>query len=214
MTGRRARPSLAGPPDDVTGLRSFPRAELTTDQDLWRVVRRGRGPWWFNSSGGGRFDLRTPDGTCYLALDELSALLEVVGPDRREGAISRRFLDDRRLRRLQVSGRRSLADLTSRRCAGFGLTLEINTVVPYDLPRAWAASLRKAGADGLRYFVRHDPTAGQGVALFGRHGERRSWPRGREERIGPGLVERLRDECGIVVLAVPRLRELTVVEPG
>lgn len=212
MTVRRPRPSLSRPPK-AAELGSFPRVRLAPDRNLWRVVGRGRGPWWFNDSGSGRFDLPPPDGTCYLALDEISALLEVVGPDRIGGAISAGFLENRRLRCLRVPRERSLADLTSRRAAGFGITLEIQVIVPFELPRAWAASLRASGADGLLYFVRHDPAARHGVALFGRGGERKSWPRGREQRIGSWLVERLRTECGITVLRVPRLSELRLVEP-
>lgn len=211
MTRDRQSVSLALPPRDETRLRKFPRTELTTDRELWRLVLEGRGPWWFSGSGEGRFDLREPEGTCYLATDELSALLEAVGPDRQGGAISTRFLEDRRLRRLRAPRSRSLADLTSRRASGFGLTLEIHTIVPYDLPRAWAASLRKAGAEGLLFFVRHDPAAGHGVALFGRQGERTSWRRGRQLRIERSLVERLEKECGISVVEVPRLEELRIV---
>lgn len=211
MTGNRQAVSLALPPRDENRLRTFPRTELVPGCELWRVVRNGLRPWWFSGSGHGRFDLREPEGTCYLATDELSALLEAVGPDRLGGAISTGFLADRRLRHLRAPRGHSLADLTSRRASGFGLTLEIHTVVPYDLPRAWAASLRKAGAEGLRYLVRHDPAAGHGVALFGRQGERTSWPRGREQRIGPSLVGRLEEECGIAVIDVPRLGELRIV---
>jgi hypothetical protein len=210
MSARRQTVSLAWPPRDRGELQAFPHTVLAEDRDLWRVVGNGRGPWWFNGSGHGRFDLREPEGTCYLATDELSALLEAVGPDRLGGAVSTSFLDARHLRRLRPPRPLSLADLTSRRASGFGFTLEIHTIVPYDLPQAWAASLRDAGAAGLLYFVRHDPAAGHGVAIFGRQGERTSWARGRGQPIGPPLAERLEKECGISVIAVPRLDQLRI----
>ncbi|MCP3958724.1 MAG: RES family NAD+ phosphorylase [bacterium] len=205
--------SLAWPPADASELRSFPRRTLPPERRLWRVVRRGRGPWWFGSSGGGRFDLPEPNGTCYLADDELAALLEAVGPDRKGGGISTRFFTDRRIHRLQVPGARSLADLTSRRCAGFGITLEVHTVVPYDRTRAWALGLHRAGAEGLLYLARHDPGGGRGFALFGTAGERKSWRRGRALTIAPRLIERLAGECGVEVIKVPRLDELRLLEP-
>ena len=213
MTEGRQVVSLGSPPKDPHELQTFPRRALTPEQGLWRVVRKGRGPWWFASTGGGRFDLREPEGTCYLATDELSALLETIGPERTDGGISTRFFDDRRIRHLHAPRMRALADLTSRRCAGFGITLEIHTVVPYDLPRAWALSLRRAGLQGLLYFVRHDPAVGKGIALFGRQGERKAWRRGRELPVAPALIARLRDECGLKVIEVPRRSELRIVDP-
>lgn len=64
---------------------------------------QGHGPWWFGSSLAGRFDLPEPHGTCYLAADPLAALLEVLGPDRRGGAVSEGFFAERRLHRLRVA---------------------------------------------------------------------------------------------------------------
>ncbi len=204
--------SLSRPPEDPSELEGLPRRALSPERWLWRIVRKGRGPWWFGSSGSGRFDLPAPRGTCYLASDELSALLEVIGPGRMGGGISDRFFENRRIRRLHLPRSKSFADLTSRRCSGFGITLEIHTIVPYERTRAWALSLRQAGADGLLYFVRHDPAGGEGVALFGRSGERKSWRRGRELPISPRLIERLKDEYGVEVIEVPRMDQLRIVE--
>ncbi len=212
MTQRRQAVSLGRPPEDPSELEDFPRQALEPDRRLWRVVRKGRGPWWFSSSGGGRFDLPKPQGTCYLAADELSALLEAIGPERIGGAISTRFFAQRGIRGLRVPRTTRLADLTSRRCAGFGITLEVHAVVPYHRTRAWALGLRRAGAGGLLYFVRHDPAGGQGIALFGKAGERKRWRRGRELPITPALIARLQDECGIEAIEVPRLSELRLVE--
>lgn len=213
MTRERQAVSLGWPPENPNALQSFPRRALTPEQGLWRVVRKGRGPWWFGNTGGGRFDLWEPEGTCYLATDELSALLEAIGPARTGGALSTRFFADRRIRHLRVPRTRTLANLTSRRSVGFEITLEIHTVVPYDRPRAWALGLRRAGMHGLFYFVRHDPAGGIGIALFGRQGERKGWRRGRELPIASTLIARLKEECGVEVLEVPRLSELRIVEP-
>lgn len=210
MNGGRQSIPLAWPPAGPRALVDFPQRDLDAGAVLWRVGRKGRGPWWFGSTMAGRFDLAAPRGTCYLAADPLAALLEVIGPERAGGAVSAAFLAARRIRELRSPRAQSLADLTSRRAARFGVTLEIHSVVPYDRPQAWAACLDQAGAGGLVHWIRHDPSSTGGVALFGPAGERRSWPRGRERTIGRSLVRRLAQECGIAVLPVPRAAQLRI----
>lgn len=159
----------------------------------------------------GRFDLPEPEGTCYLAGDPLAALLELIGPELESGAISADFLRARRLRELRVPEEIGLADLTSRRASGFGVTAEIGMVVPYALPQAWAARLRAASAGGLRYWLRHDPARSEGYALFGPHGERTRWKKGKERLVSRELIARLAAECSIEVLPVPRSGELRIL---
>ncbi len=159
----------------------------------------------------GRFDLPEPEGTCYLATDEISALLEVLGPDLERGAISSDFLKNRRLRKVRLASEQILADLTAREAVRFGITAEIGTIVPYAYPQAWAARLRAVGSPGLVSWARHDPVRRETVALFGAHGERKSWRRGREQAISIRLIERLHRECGIEVIDVPRSDELSII---
>lgn len=155
-----------------------------------------------------RFDLAKPDGTCYLATDDISALLEVLGPELEQGAISSDFLKARSLRKIRLPAALDLADFTSREAVRFGITAEIGTLVPYECPQAWAAALNAAGSPGLTYWPRHDPDRKIALALFGPHGERKRWKKGREASISPELIERLNEECGIEVLDVPRADEL------
>jgi len=177
------------------------------------VVRPGNGPWWFSCSGQGRFDLSPPLGTCYLTRDPLAALLEIIGPTLEGGLVSDRFIAERRLRELRPPRLRQLADLTSKKSSGHGVTAEIFTITPYTLPQAWAARLHEAGFDGLGYSVRHDPSStADGVALFGAAGERKRWRRGRARPIDVGLIDRLERECNIHVAAIPEARELSFVE--
>lgn len=159
----------------------------------------------------GRFDLPEPEGTCYLATDEISALLEALGPDLERGAVSSGFLASRRLRKVRLSGHRILSDLTARGAVRFGITTEIGTIVPYACPQAWAARLREAGFSGIVSWARHDPERRETIALFGAHGERKSWRRGREQTISTSLVERLHRECGIEVIDVPTSDQLRVL---
>ncbi len=211
MSYRQTHPSLSWPPTDPQALAAFPRITLGSATKLFRVARAGRHPFWFGSSQEGRFDLSLPEGTCYLATDELAALLEVLGPGRTGGAVSPQFFAERRLFMLHVPAPQELADLTSRRAAGFGVTLEISTVLPYEQPQAWAKKLRQAGADGLAYRLRHDPWGSQGIALFGPHGER-PWPHSRGQRIRDTLTQRLATVCGIAVLGIPRTHQLQVID--
>ncbi len=177
------------------------------------MARDGRSPWWFGSTGAGRFDLPPPDGTCYLAADEIGALLEVVGPDTEAGVVSANLLAARALYRLQTPVDLSVADLTSRRASRFGVTAEIGTVVPYDLPQAWAVKLHAAGCEGVRYWLRHDPAGSRGLALFGQKGAREDWSAGEKLAIAAELIDRLRDECGIEVVEIPRAAQLRVLRP-
>lgn len=72
MSRDRESTSLRWPPEDPSALDGFPVRSVSQATELFRVVRRGNGPWWFGSSTKGRFDLPEPDGTCYL--DELVIL--------------------------------------------------------------------------------------------------------------------------------------------
>lgn len=199
------------PPDDPSALAGFPSHALSARKRLFRVVREGYGPWWFGSSLEGRFDLREPEGTCYVASDAIAALLEVVGADRLGGIIPREFLEKRRLRELRLPRDHSLSDLTSRKASRFGITAEIGTIVPYELPQKWAARLRQAGSEGLIYRVRHDPAGAEGFALFGPRGERTDWKQGRERSISDLLIRRLSEESGLAVVPIPRADQLRIL---
>jgi hypothetical protein len=93
-----------------------------------------------------------------------------------------------------------LADCTSSRSRGFGVTAEIHSMVDYAIPQRWAAALAEAGFDGIYYLLRHDP--GQlfaGIALFGPAGAP-SWETPPEEPIGLPVLEAVEHRFGIRVL--------------
>lgn len=210
MTAGRARRTLGETPEDADSLESFPARIVPargSDEALWRVTRETHVPWWFSSNGGGRFDLEAPRGTCYLAFDPITALLEVIGP-RLGGAVSRDFFTERVIRSVSPPKRGRMADSTSRRALGYGVTPEIGVIVPYGLPRRWAERWREAGFDGVVYWARHDPQRSKSLALFGNAGERTNWPPGTSRPIDKALIARLENDCGIEVLDVPRLDQL------
>lgn len=212
MSLARDVPTLDPPPDNPEDLRDFPADELPPDRPFFRVSRRDYSPWWFGSALFGRFDLAHPQGTCYLAEDEIGALLEAIGAERRGGALSTCFLAARRLYRLRLPRGHYTADCTSRRAVRFGITAELGTIVPYDLPQAWAARLYEGGFEGMVYRLRHDPLGTRAVALFGCAGERTDWPIDEDHMILGRLEERLKEECGIYVLDVPSLEDLDLLE--
>ncbi len=163
-----------GPP--TRPLHRFPGCELTTAQPLIRGHRTGNGPWWFASSGGGRFDLTPPRGTCYFAFDELTAIRETVGVAlATTGVISENFAAARQLSTLTVPHDHRVADTCAEEVADFGLTREFVSMTPYGVPQEWAAAFDATFA-GLRYQTRFttgpNPNA---VGLFGQTGEA-GWP--------------------------------------
>lgn len=209
----RQFPTLSWP-SSSSQLSDFPSRLLAAGARLFRIVRKGRGPWWFGSAMDGRFDLPEPHGTCYLAADPLAALLEIIGPERTGGLISPEFLSERRLRELQVPEDIKAADVTSRRASQFGITAEIGTIVPYDRTQAWARCFQEADFQGIVYWLRHDPARSEGIALFGLHGERKSWKPGRERPLSRELIARLRAECGIEIAPIPRTKDLRIIDPN
>jgi RES domain len=203
----RQAPSIGAPPAPEQ-LKAFPVWHVHAGTVLCRVTTTGLGPWWFSSDAQGRFDLEPPRGTCYLADDEIGALLEVLGPI---VVVNPGWARRLSLWHLPLREQCSAADTTVRAARGFGVTAELASITPYELPQRWAAAFAAAGHDGVRYRVRHDPGGSRALALFGAAGERRRWPRGRSRPVDDDLLDRLAAETGIRVAPVPRLADLAGV---
>lgn len=191
-------PSL-GEPGDLTG---FPAS--TPPKRLVRVCRSSQGTWWFSSDGSGRFDLVPPEGTCYLATDTYAAIREAT----RLGPVSSLWVQDREVRAVAPPDPEARLAATARQAAGrYGVTTELVTVLPYDLPRRWAAAFRAHGFAGIRHELRHDQRARpSGVALFG--------PAGGAD-LGSGrrtaLTARAVGAAGVQVLPPPASAALTIL---
>ena len=199
----RQQPSI-GPPPPVEALAGFPVWHVHAGTVLCRVTSSSLGPWWFSSDASGRFDLAPPRGTCYLADDEVGALLEVLGPVL---VVSPVWAGRLSMWHLGLPAQCSAADTTVRAARGFGVTAELASITPYELPQRWAAAFAATGHQGVRYRIRHDPAGTRALALFGAAGERR-WPRGRRQQIGSALLSRLSGETGIRVAPVPAATDL------
>jgi RES domain len=200
------RQTLALPlPPAPTDLKGFPVWHVHSGTTLFRVTSSGHGPWWFSSDGAGRFDLAPPRGTCYLADDEMGALLEVLGP---VAVVSADWAKRFSIWLLGLPDQTSAADTTVRAARGFGVTAELATMTPYDMPQRWASAFAAAGYQGVRYRVRHDPGGSRALALFGLAGERRRWPRGRRRDVDDDVLDRLADATGLRIATLPDAADL------
>jgi RES domain len=209
LTGRERR-SQGHPPTDLSG---FPDHLYPSGTRLWRAARQD--PWWYCSCGGCRFDLRDPRGTCYLGTDELSGIIESIGPEIESGVVATEYLDARRLFGFKLSSELRAADLVSRRAVGKGVTNELSTMVPYEVPQEWAKKLDESGFSAIRYRTRFDTGAtARGLAQFAKAGLARRAP-GTGRQIDATLVRRLETECGVTVAPAPALAELEIADgPG
>jgi len=202
--GERETQAQHGP---TTTLEGFPVHRVTTDRDLYRAHAAHRGPWWFGNDGGGRFDLAAPAGTCYTAYDPESAVRERLGPVLAgRTVLPASALEDTVVSRLRVPTAVEVADLQSRRAAGFGATRELETMVPYAVPQEWARALAAAGHGGVRYGPRFTPGDASAVALFGAAG-RRDWP------VDPQPLPAATVPGVPALVSTPRRVDLTVVRP-
>ena len=118
------------------------------------------------------------------------------GSPAREVAVRSAKKEGRRLARIEFDRDLRLADVCSRRALRFGITAEIGAGGEYDTSQAFASDAARAGFDGIRWWLRHDP--GQrlvGIALFGPAGappEYAALPRPSPRE----LDEQLLDEAG------------------
>jgi hypothetical protein len=171
---------------------------------LVRVCRQARGTWWFSSTGSGRFDLDPPEGTCYLATDSYAAIREAS----RLGPVSPDWVAEREIRSATPPDPEARLAAVTRQDAGrFGVTQELFSMVPYDLPRRWATAFRAHAFAGIRHPLRHDPRSRPaGVSLFGPAGQG-SAPDGRRERLERNAVE----GAGVRVWDLPHSAVLTIL---
>jgi hypothetical protein len=203
VTGRE-HVAQGPPPADLAGFPSHPVVPATV---LYRAHGAGLGPWWFGNDGGGRFDLAAPHGTCYTALDADSAVRERLGPVLGgRTAVPESTLADTVVSRLHVPEPVRAADLQARGAARFGVTRELQTMVPYAVPHAWARALHREGWDAIAYGPRFTPGPSTAVALFGEHGVR-EWPQ------DPAPMSASQASPDLEQVPTPRRADLTVVRP-
>lgn len=170
----RAKLALGEPPDDSF---DFPDREVRTGKALYRAHAASRGVWWWGSApdtpeDGGRFDLPSPHGTCYLALDAPTALRERFGESLISiGTIGVTEVRATALSQVALPWDVVAANTASARAEGL-ITRELVTCDDYGLTQRWAAAFHRIGKGAIlaesRFTVRPRPTA---LALFGAAGD-------------------------------------------
>ena len=185
-------------------LKGFPRRTLRGDRTIQRIHRTARDPWWFSSDGTGRFDpVGTGYGACYFAELDLGAFIEVF---RRQMLVPEVELNARALLSVRLGRDLRLADLTSRRALGFGVTASLGANEDYADSVAFAADAVRAHFDGIRYLIRHDPAQPlYGIALFADLAAEApsGWPSAEGRAIPSELIAQAQRAFGYRVLPTP-----------
>ena len=202
------------PPDESVDHAGFPHRTVTARLRWWRhhLLRPDapdRGAWWF-ASGGGRFDLPEPDGTCYLASTPEAAVMELVGwSHARHGWVPADLLEGRVVSRLHLPGSVRAADLTDERARTWRVTNELTATAAYAVAQAWARVLRRDGFGAVLATLRFSPGEARGLAVFGTAGAPDPPWLGDD---APVEVRELVDRLGVRVVGPPRLGDVEVVE--
>ena len=164
---------------------------------------------------GGRFDLRSPRGTCYLASNPLAAWVEVFRGTR---MVDRTDVRPRRLLESRVPRRLTLAELTHRAAVAAGVSLELHAGSDRADSQSFAAAIDEDPRfRGIWAWTRHDPSKGSNtLALFDDQGDHEpyGWP------WSITIIDPLDDfelltelaSSGLGVASVPH--DLPVIAPG
>ncbi|MEP6629817.1 MAG: RES domain-containing protein [Lapillicoccus sp.] len=188
-------------------LGGFPSQEVTPAQRIFRAHSATFGPWWFGSDGGGRFDLPAPRGTCYLADAPLAALRERIGVVLGGSpAVPASLLAGAVVSALHLPAACRLADLQAPRASTFGVTRELESMVPYAVPQAWARALDTEGFGGVAYGPRFSTGAATSYAIFGPGGAA-------EWGVDPSPVAAVDVPGAPLAMEPPRRWDVTVVRP-
>jgi hypothetical protein len=202
-----AASGLGLPPDRLDG---FPSASLKGN---WHRLSDYENPWFFSTAlsstsiGGGRFDLLSPNGTCYWA----DSLMGAVGEKLLR--VPLRAVTEEQLltlwhHRVALDGPADIADLMATAVRRFGFNAEIHTSLDYSKPRAWAIALHTAGWRGLRYALRSDGALrNRRLAIFGNAGVAHRAPRGfpgaTHSRLDTTAATAVLSRMGVAVLPIP-----------
>ena len=188
-------------------LDGFPTQRLTPGDALRRAHTAAYSPWWFGSRGDGRFDLPHPRGTCYLASSSVVALRERLGVVLGvRPVVPASLLENVVVSTLHLPEEQDVADIESQEATRFGVTRELETMVPYAVPQAWARAFDAAGIGGVTYGPRFTTGDAVSYAIFGPAGAA-DWP------VDPQPAAAVEVPGAPVPVDPPRRWDLTVVRP-
>ncbi|MFF4909728.1 hypothetical protein ACFY2T_33265 [Streptomyces sp. NPDC001260] len=216
MIGTRQSIAIRNP-DRSLNWEKFPRFALRR-RTIYRAAKRGKGAWYFCANGDCRFDLSSPRGTCYVGTDELSGILESLGPDWCAGeqaiVLISDLINERQVHSYKPPTTWHLANLCHRKAGGFRISNELSDMTPYDVPHEYAKlfdaikdKTNRHRFHGIRFKSRFDTDLyPRAVALFGDEGEA-TWISAEVQDIGDDLIAQLA-EVGIWVDEPPAKDEL------
>jgi hypothetical protein len=211
----RSTPAQEGPPASLSGIPSSrPTGTHWYREHGHRPSDRDGGCWYFaalpaNPAAGGRFDLPTPDGTCYFANGARVAAMERVGRfTAQHKPVPADLVDGRVVTTIATTSLPGTAvNLLAKRAAShFKVTGELFTMADYSVPQAWAAAIHQGGHQALVYTPRFSPH-GRAIAVFGPEG-----PQAQAVASTQPLRSVL-GRAGITIEAIPPAGALTFVAP-
>jgi hypothetical protein len=195
-----------------TDLSSFPKITWVKMAPFFRFGKTSNGgPWWFCNKGDCRFDLVGNLGTMYAGVDEVVGVLEHVGREMLNAAISSEFLKQRTLWELRYDLDFPLADFSDAGAIALGVTNELSTMYPYDIPQEWARALSLSGFEGIKYRSRFDTRDHSlALAIFDEAGAHK-WASGKVCDGNARQIIEILSQLGISVIGRPLLEEMTLL---
>lgn len=128
-----------------------------------------RNPGYFapRPPADGRFSVAAPNGTCYLALSESVAALEIMAPEFIEdGEIPWEETLGWEVACVEFPGLTKTAAVSSPDASRYKVTTELTSTDQYDITQQWAERLREAGFEAILYTARFTPGEANSVAWF------------------------------------------------
>lgn len=205
----RSRPAQR-PPGDLAGFPTQAAVGRWFREHRYRSTDDG-GCWYFSSvstAGGGRWDLRSPFGTCYFGNSAAAAARERVGPliahhmPVPEDLVADRVISTLDLTALDLQPASLHADAAATR---FGVTAELSATADYPLTQQWARALHAQGHAGLTYTPRFSP-GNRALALFHHAGSHQLTPVIERKSLTEVLAE-----LGIPIQKTPGSGTLTII---
>ena len=196
MSGREVPKQL--PPSISKDFAQFPRVDLKSRDVVYRAFADFRQPGWYSSDGSGRFDLSAPRGTLYVADTVKAAVRErLSGMFDAENRVAFTLVNDMAVADLSITAT-GCADLGAEDLDQFGVTRELDTMVPYGIPRQWAHRFASAKMGGIHYGTRSTRGAMNAWAVFGNAGQSMVKERG-------GRLDYITacDKAGLTILGKP-----------
>jgi hypothetical protein len=210
----RSTPAQQGPPASFDGI----PARRPTGTYWYREHNHRPGPgggcWYYaplpaDPAEGGRFDLPSPEGTCYLANRERVAAMERVGRfTSQRKPVPAGLVRGRVVTTVETSTlpAKTLNLVSARAQTEAGVTGELFAGPDYSLTQAWAAAIRAAGHDALTYAPRFSP-GDRAIAVFGPEGP------GTQPVVSSRPLQDVLAEAGISVAGVPSSSAIKIVAP-